>query len=336
MSTEHGAHWRTRITELFGIRVPVLAGGLMWLSDARYVAAVVRAGAMGFMTARSFPGPGEFDAELARCAELAAGVPFGVNLSLSAKPGANEAIDAQLASALRAGVRHFETVGPSPRRLIERIHEAGGVVIHKCASVEHALKGEAAGADAIALVGMEAGGHPGMNPLPSSMLCAMALERLERPLAMGGGIGTSRQVAAALALGCEAVLVGTRLIACEEVSIHPAYRRRLLASQASDSVVVLRSTGHPWRVLDNATAREVAALERGGANRYEEFGALALGVTGRDGAYRGGDPEAGLLSMGPAIGFVDRSESVAQAIGGLLEGVARHLRRSREWVPETR
>lgn len=333
---DHGVRWRNRITELFGIRVPVLAGGLMWLSDAGYVAAVVRAGAMAFMTARSFPSCGEFDAELARCAELTRGRPFGVNLSLSGKPGANEAIDAQLDSAVRAGVRHFETVGPSPRRLIERIHESGGVVIHKCASVEHALKGEAAGADAIALVGMEAGGHPGMNPLPSSMLCAFALERLERPLALGGGIGTSRQVAAALALGCEAVVVGTRLIACEEVSIHPAYRQRLLASEAKESVVVLRSTGHPWRVLDNATARQVSALERAGANRYEEFGALALGVTGRDGAYRGGDPEAGLLSMGPAIGFVNRTESVAQAIERLMDGVADHLRRPRAWLQVTK
>lgn len=329
----NGARWRTRITDLFGIRLPVLAGGLMWLSDARYVAAVVRAGAMGFMTARSFTSMVEFGNQLAQCAELCERRPFGVNLTLSGRAQANECVQGQLEQALRAGVRHFETVGPSPQWLIARIRAAGGVVIHKCAAIEHALKAQDAGADAIALVGMEAGGHPGMNPLPASMLCAMALERLERPLAFGGGIGTARQVASALALGCEAVVIGTRLLACEEVGIHPAYRERLLASHAKDSVVVLRSTGHPWRVLDNATARQVAALERDGASCYEEFGELALGVTGRDGAYRGGDPERGLLSMGPAIGFANCRESIGEAIQRLVQDVPGHVRRIQEWFP---
>lgn len=334
MHGEGNAHWRTRITELFGIRLPVLAGGLMWLSDATYVAAVVRAGAMGFMTPRSFP-IDAFEEQLAACARLSGGRPFGVNLTLSSRAAANDCVPQQLEVALRAGVRHFETVGPSPGRLIDRIHAEGGVVIHKCASVEHALKAEAAGADAIALVGMEAGGHPGMNPLPASMLCAMALERLHKPLALGGGIGTSRQVAAALALGCEAVVIGTRLLACDEVTIHPRYRKRLVDSDARDSVTVLRSTGNPWRVLDNATARTVAALERGGATRYEEFGELVLGVTGRDGAYRAGDPDRGLLSMGPAIGFVDRPETIASAIESLTCDIATHLRRGGNWIPQT-
>jgi len=334
MAAEVDTHWRTRITKLFGIRLPVLAGGLMWLSDARYVAAVVREGAMAFMTPRSFP-MDVFEEQLAACAQLSGGRPFGVNLTLSSRAAANDCVPEQLELALRAGVRHFETVGPSPGRLIDRIHAEGGVVIHKCASVEHALKAEAAGADAIALVGMEAGGHPGMNPLPASMLCALALEQLHQPLALGGGIGTSRQVAAALALGCEAVVIGTRLLACDEVAIQPRYRQRLIDSDARDSVTVLRSTGHPWRVLDNATARAVAAQEHAGATRYEEFGEQVLGVTGRDGAYRGGDPERGLLSMGPAIGFVDRSESMAAAIERLTRDIAHHLQRSGSWIPKT-
>lgn len=325
--------WRTRITDLFGIHLPVLAGGLMWLSDARYVAAVVRAGAMGFMTPRSFENRDQFARELALCAELSGGQPFGVNLNLSRRSDANSQVEAWLEQALQAGVRHFETVGPSPQGLITRIHEAGALVIHKCASIEHALKAEAAGADAVALVGMEAGGHPGMNPLPTSMLCALALDRLQVPLAFGGGIGSARQVAAALALGCDAVVVGTRLLACNEVTIHPAYRQRLLESQPQDSVVVLRGTGNPWRVLNNETARAVDELERRGATRYEDYGELALGVTGRDGAYRGGHPERGLLSMGHSIGFVQRSESIAEAIESLMRDVPAQLARAIQCLP---
>lgn len=312
------AAWRTRITALFGIRYPVLAGGLMWLSDAPYVAALVRAGAMAFMTPRSFDSLQAFGLELDRCLALSGGHPFGVNLTLSSRGEANQDVPGQLETALAAGVRHFETVGPSPGPLIERIHAAGGVVIHKASTVAHALKAQAQGADALALVGPEAGGHPGMNELPASMLCAYALEQVERPLAWGGGIGSGRQIAAALALGCDAVVIGSRLLACDEVSAHPSYKERLLASGAADSVMTLRSTGNPWRVLANATAREVQRLEAGGLNTYPDFGELARGRTGRDAAYRDGDPERGLLSLGPAIGFVREREPVACVLQALM------------------
>jgi len=317
--------WPTRITRLFGIRHPVLAGGLMWLSDARYVAAVVRAGGMAFMTPRSFDTSEAFAAELQACNALCEGRPFGVNLTLSRRTEANADVPRQLELALAAGVRHFETVGPSPGALIERIHAAGGLVLHKASTVEHALKAQAQGADALALVGPEAGGHPGMNELPSSLLCAYALEQLHQPLAWGGGIGTGRQLAAALAMGCDAVVLGTRLLACDEVQAHGNYKERLLQAGPQDSVMALRSTGHPWRVLANATAAEVQRLEATGLADYPSFGALAQGRTGRDGAYRGGDPEAGLLSLGPAVGFVRQRESVAAVIGQLMAQALQRL-----------
>lgn len=316
--------WPTRITRLFGIRYPLLAGGLMWLSDSSYVAAFVRAGGMAFMTPRSFSLT-EYEAELARCVALCEGMPFGVNLSLSQRADANAEVPRQLELALDAGVRHFETVGPGADALIERIHAAGGLVIHKASTVEHALKAESLGADALALVGPEAGGHPGMNLLPSSVLCAYALERLERPLAWGGGVGTGRQLAAALALGCDAVVMGSRFLACDEVTAHDNYKDRLIASGAADSVMTLRSTGHPWRVLANATAREVERLEAQGVNNYPAFGELAQGRYGRDGAYREGDPERGLLSLGPAVGFARQREPVAAVIEQLMAQATERL-----------
>jgi nitronate monooxygenase len=311
--------WQTRITTLFGIRYPILAGGLMWLADAPYVSAVVRAGAMAFITPRSFESLRAFGQELDRCLELSDGHPFGVNLTLSRRDEANEELPGQLETALAAGVRHFETVGPSPGALIERIHAAGGVVVHKSSTIEHALKAQAQGADALALVGPEAGGHPGMNELPASLLCAYALEELHRPLAWGGGIGTGRQVASALALGCDAVLIGSRLLVCDEVTAHSHYKDRLVDSRASDSVMTLRSTGHPWRVLANATAREVQRLEATGLSTYPDFGDLARGRTGRDQAYRNGDPDQGLLSLGPAVGFANRREPIASVLAAIME-----------------
>lgn len=311
--------WRTPLTELFGMRYPILAGGLMWLSDASYVGALVRAGAMAFMTPRSFESIEEFEHQLRSCSDHCGRLPFGVNLTVSGREEANTVIPRQLEVALAHGVRHFETVGPSPGPLFDRIHAAGGVVIHKCAFLEHALKAERAGADAIALVGMEAGGHPGMNPLPASMLCAFALDHLQRPLAWGGGIGHGRQIAAALALGCGGVVIGTRFLVGDEVSAHPAYKNYLLQQEATASTVVLRSTGNPWRVLDNETAAKVRLREAEGASRYDDYGSMAQGRTGRDGAYVSGNPQLGLLSMGPSIGFARERAPLARNVSDLME-----------------
>lgn len=299
----------------------------MWLSDARYVAAVVNAGGMAFMTPRSFETEAIFADQLALCAELTQGKPFGVNLTLSKRLSTNEMVSRHLRMALDAGVRHFETVGPSPGPLFEQIHAAGGVVIHKAAFIAHAVKAEALGADAIALVGMEAGGHPGMNELPSSMLCAYALDQLTVPLAMGGGIGHGRQIASALAMGCEAALIGTRFLACDEVWTHEAVKNLLVASGHEASTVVLRSVGDPWRVLANETAREVQRLEAAGTREYGAFGPLILGLTGRDGAYRAGDVDRGLISLGPSVGFLKAREPIASVIDQLMtEAVAQSLR----------
>ncbi|HYP71428.1 MAG TPA: nitronate monooxygenase, partial [Variovorax sp.] len=215
--------FRTRLTELFGMRLPVLGGGMMWLSDARYVAALARAGALGFITPRSFDGLDSFRAAARACREASEGQPFGINITQSRRPEENRHVAAWIDIGLEEGARCFETVGPSPQDLFERIHAGGARVIHKCAFIPHALKAQDAGADAVALVGCEAGGHPGTNELPTFVLGALALERLRIPLALGGGIGTGRQVAAALALGADAVVMGTRFLVCEEIWAHENY-----------------------------------------------------------------------------------------------------------------
>lgn len=327
------AIWHTRLTALFGMRLPILGGGLMWLSDADYVSALVRAGCMAFITPRSFDGLPAFEAQLQRCRSACGDAAFGVNLTLSRRSDFEADVAQQLEVALAHGVRHFETVGPAPWPLFDRIHAAGGVLVHKCATIAHALKAVAHGADAIALVGPEAGGHPGMNELSSHLLCTLALDQVRVPLALGGGVGHGRQIASALALGCEGVLIGTRFLVGAEVPVHPAIRQRFVAAGAVDSVMRLRSTGHPWRVLDNATAREVAELEAGGACDYPAFGQRVLGRTGLDRAYRGGDPEAGLLSMGPAIAFADRPQALAAIVADLMAQTQASLARLRTLGP---
>ncbi|WP_313623051.1 nitronate monooxygenase [Achromobacter sp.] len=315
--------WPTRITELLGIRWPLLLGGMMWLSDARLVAAMVRAGGMGFITARSSRSDDDFRQALRQCRELSGGLPFGVNLTLSRRAAHNDAMLVRLRIALEEGVRLFETAGLPPTPLLPDIREAGAVVIHKCAHVRHAVAAQNMGVDAVTLVGMEEGGHPGSNPLPTFLNGAYALEQLHLPLALGGGIGHGRQIAAALALGADAVVMGSVFTPAMETPAHAAYKQRVVATDAHGTRAVLGSLGDTWRILDNENARKVAALEQAGARSYAEFGDLISGDRTQSLAYQAGQHEEGMLSMGPAVGFARAVEPVADIVRRLQEECVR-------------
>jgi nitronate monooxygenase len=292
----------------------------MWLSDARYVGALTNAGCMGFITPRSFDGKAALRDELRRCSEITAGRPFGVNLTLSARLQANTGVQASLETALDHGVRHFETAGYAPDALIHAIHAAGGVVIHKASSVRHALAAQAAGADAVALVGMEEGGHPGANELPTMLMGALASARgqFHVPLVLGGGIGHGSQLAAALALGADGILMGSRFLVSDEVSAHAAYKNHLLGCDEHSTVRLLYTLGNTWRVLRNDTAAQVDAFERAGAPDHAAFGALLDSRVARDRCYGDGDWRGGMLSLGPAIGFATRTEPLAAIVEDLI------------------
>lgn len=319
--------FKTRITALFGIQHPILAGGLMWLSDARYVAGIVNAGGMGFITPRSFDALDAFRDQLKLCRDLTHGKPFGVNLTLSSRNANNEMVPRHIEIALEEGVRHFETVAAQPEPLFKAIHDGGGLVVHKASRIRYAQKAEALGADAVCLVGMEAGGHPGMNELPTFVMGAYAVERIKIPLVIGGGIGSGRQIVAALALGADGVVMGTRFLTCHEVWAHENYKNHLIGCDEDASTTAMRSLKDTWRVLANDNARTVQAMEAAGTRSYAEFGDRIKGTTTRDLCYRGGDVQQGMVSMGPSIGFATKRESIAETVGALMADAATHLNR---------
>jgi NADH:quinone reductase (non-electrogenic) len=310
---------RTRITRLLGIEHPILGGGLMWLSDARYVAALVNAGCMGFITPRSFENDAAFRNALALCSDLTGGRPFGVNLTLSNRPEANAAVQGWLDMALAHGVRIFETAGRAPVDLIGAVHKAGAIVVHKASSIRHGLSAERAGADAIALVGMEEGGHPGTNELPTMLMGALAVDRFRVPVVLGGGIGRGRQIAAVLAQGLDGVLIGSRFLVCEEIGAHRRYKEHLLNCDEHSTVRLLQSVGNTWRVLRNDTARQIDEVERAGATDHAAFGELISGATARDHCYVNGDWQRGMLSLGPSIAFAKRIEPLKSIVADLLD-----------------
>ncbi|WP_316149661.1 nitronate monooxygenase [Cupriavidus sp. BIC8F] len=310
--------FQTRLAALLNIRYPILLGGMHLLGTSDVVAAVVNAGAMGFITARSFPTLDAFRADLRRCRTLTRGRPFGVNVTLSAREDRNRLAAAWVDMALEEGVRVFESAGMSPEQLVAPIHAGGGLLIHKCPSVRHALTAQRLGVDAVALVGLEEGGHPGANQLSAFVNGAFALERVEIPLVIGGGIGSGRQIAAALALGADGVVMGSRFMVATEIAAHRALKKRIVAADEHSSIVIFRTLKDTWRVLDNAAAREVQRLEAEGARTHAAFGDLILSSRTQERVYLRGDTDAGIVSLGPAGGFADAIEPAGRIIERLV------------------
>ncbi len=311
------ARYQTRMTELLGIRHPILCGGLMYLADATYVAAVVNAGAMGFITAKTFPDPGAFRAELQRCAELTGGKPFGVNLYYSPRPEANEVLRGHTEILLGEGVRILETSGLPPKEVLPVLKDAGCTVIHKVSTVRHALSAQKLGVDALSVVGAECGGHPGVQLVGTMVQGLVAAQKLRLPLAIGGGIGHGAQIVAALAFGADAVILGTRMTVAEEIWAHAAYKERLIESNETDTRLVLQTLRNTYRALDNDTARAVADVEATGTTEYEHYAPLIAGALQKQ-AYQTGDWNKGILSVGQSAAFADAVQPVAAILDQLM------------------
>ena len=265
------AIFQTGLTELLGIRHPILCGGLMWLADARYVGAVCNAGALGFITALSFPDPEQFREQIRLCRSLVGDKPFGINLSVSRRPGVNERIRRHIEVAIDERVPVVETSGSSPEEILPRLKEAGSKVIHKVPHLKYARSVARQAVDAIIIVGGEAGGHPGVLLTSTMVQAGMAADELSLPWVIGGGIGAGRQLTAALAMGAGAVLLGTRMLAAREIWAHENYKKRLVAGDGLDSVLRMQLFQDTHRVMRNKSSEAVAQLEAMKIRNFEAY-----------------------------------------------------------------
>ncbi|SFC29272.1 NAD(P)H-dependent flavin oxidoreductase [Tropicimonas isoalkanivorans] len=294
---------RTRITELLGIRHPVVQGGMQWVGRAELAAAVSNAGGLGIVTALTQPTPEDLSAEITRCRSMT-DKPFGVNLTIL--PTLRQTpYDDYLAAALDAGVTVIETAGRSPEPYMERIKAAGAKVIHKCTSVRHALTAERIGVDAVSVDGFECAGHPGEDDVPNLILLPRAADGLSIPFLASGGIADGRGLAAALVLGADGVNMGTRFMATAEAPIHENVKRRIVEASELDTVHLLRPLRNTARYFRNSVAEEVRDVEkaRGPDLAIGDVAPLIAGARGRK-VYEGGDLDAGVWTAGLAAGLI--------------------------------
>lgn len=307
---------KTRVTELLGIRYPIVQGGMQWVGRAELAAAVSNAGGLGILTALTQPDPAALRSEIARCRALT-DKPFGVNLTILPTTNAPD-YGAYLDVALSEGVRVIETAGRSPKDFIPRAKAAGAVIVHKCTAVRHALSAERAGVDAISIDGFEAAGHPGEDDIGGLVLFPAAARAVRIPIIASGGIGSGAGMAAALVLGAEGVNMGTRFCATREAPIHDDIKRALIAADERGTQLIFRTLRNTGRVLRNRISEEVVALEtRPGGAEFADIQPLVSGARGRE-ALRSGQLDAGLVWASQVIGLVDDIPTCAELIARML------------------
>lgn len=301
---------RTRVTDLLGIRYPIVQGGMQWVGTAELASAVSSAGGLGILTALTQPSPEALAAEIERCRGMTA-APFGVNLTILpaiTPPPYERYLDAIIDS----GVKILETAGNSPREFIARAKAAGMCLIHKCVTVRHALSAERHGVDIVSIDGFECAGHPGEDDVGGLVLIPAAARALGIPIIASGGIADGRGLAAALVLGAEGVNMGTRFCATREAPIHERIKLALVNASERDTRLILRSLHNTARVLKNAVSEEVLASERRGCT-FEDIRPLVAGSRGRA-ALVAGEPDGGIITAGQTVGLIEDIPGCAELI----------------------
>lgn len=294
---------KTRVTEMLGIRYPIVQGGMMWVGRAEMAAAVSNAGGLGILTALTQPTPQALREEIERCRSMTK-EPFGVNLTIL--PTSNPPpYEAYLDAVIESGVKVLETAGSSPKEFIAKAKAAGVTTIHKCTAVRHALSAERHGVDIISIDGFECAGHPGEDDVGGLVLFPSAARQVKVPLLASGGIADGRGLAAALVLGAEGVNMGTRFCATREAPIHEEIKLALVRAGERDTNLIFRTLHNTGRVLKTSVSNEVVSIERRpGGCEFKDIQPLVSGQRGRE-ALESGDMQAGLVWAGQVVGLID-------------------------------
>jgi NAD(P)H-dependent flavin oxidoreductase YrpB (nitropropane dioxygenase family) len=293
---------RTRFTETFGIEHPIVCGGMTGVGTAEFISAVAEAGALGFLTALTQPTPQALAEEIELC-RAKTDRSFGVNLTIlpTLKP---VPYDEYLDVIVRSGVKVVETAGSNPAPFLPTLKAAGIRVIHKATSVRHSVTAERLGVDAVSIDGFECAGHPGEDDIGGLVLIPATADKVAVPLIASGGIADARGLVAALALGADAVNMGTRFQATVESPIHDNVKQQHVLNDERATNLVYRPFHNSARVARNSVSDEIVARERQPGSTFADVAELASGVRGRREVLAGGDVEGGLWWASQAQGLI--------------------------------
>ncbi len=291
-----------RVTELLGVRYPIVQAPMGWIARSQLASAVSNAGGLGIITGLTQGTPEKLANEIDRCRQMT-DKPFGVNMTFLPAvrppdyPGLFKVI-------VESGVSAVETAGNNPSEWLPMLKEAGIKVIHKCTSVRHALKAQRIGCDAVSVDGFECGGHPGEDDVTNFILLPRAAEELEIPFVSSGGMANGRSLVASLAMGADGMNMGTRFIATQEAPVHDNVKHALVEASELDTRLIMRGLRNTERVLNNAGVERLIKKENdlGSDLKFEDILPEVAGVYPR--VMQEGDVDAGAWSCAMVAGLI--------------------------------
>ena len=298
----------SRICVLFGIKYPVIAGGMVWCSGWRLAAAVSNAGGLGLLGAGSMH-PETLEEHIVKM-KSATDKPWGVNLPLM-YPEMENVVE----MIIRHGVKIVFTSAGSPKKLTPRLHEAGIKVAHVVSSSLFARKCEEAGVDAVVAEGFEAGGHNGREELTTMVLVPQVRKATSLPLIAAGGIASGAAMAAAECLGAEGVQIGTLFAVSEESSAADEFKKFCLGLGENDTMLALKKIA-PSRLAKNALFNRIKEAEDRGATA-EELKAILGPKSTKRGIFEG-DVNDGEIEIGQAVAGITEIKGVAEIMNDII------------------
>lgn len=309
-----------RICKLFGIKYPIIQGGMVWCSGWRLASAVSNAGGLGLLGAGSMH-PEVLREHIRKC-RAATDKPFGVNVPLMYPE-----IENLMNLMVEEGVKIVFTSAGSPKKWTPFLKEHGITVVHVVSSSLFAVKCEEASVDAIVAEGFEAGGHNGREETTTLCLIPAVRRATSLPLMAAGGIGTGDAMLATFALGAEGVQIGTRFALTAESSAHENFKQLCLSLNEGDTKLLLKKLA-PTRLVKGSFTTAVEEAEARGAS-VEEMRALLGKGRAKKGMFEG-NLEEGELEIGQVAALFRKEETVAEVMEEIITGYRQSLGRLKD------
>ncbi|MEW5914003.1 MAG: nitronate monooxygenase [Thermodesulfobacteriota bacterium] len=319
---------RTKITEMFGVKHPIICGAMMWLAEPNLCAAISNAGGLGNLTAQMYESEKLFREALDQVRQKT-DKPFLVNVtSLPSGRITSEHYAMYFRVCAQEKVPGMEISGMPVEKItgeegLAMLKEAGVRLFQKCGAVRHALHAQKMGYAGVYAAGFEEGGHPLSDDVCTMVLTPRMVESLSIPVVSAGGISNGRNLAAALVLGAEGVMMATRFVATQECRVHKNIKQELVRRQEHHTTLITKSLGLQGRALKNATVAQILEVEaRGGG--LQELMPLITGLRGRQ-AWETGDVEAAAMYFGQSTGLIHDIPTCAELLERMVEEAAQRI-----------
>ena len=326
---------KTAITEMFGIKYPIICGAMMWLCKPKFAAAISNAGGMGNVTAANYETEADFRGAIAECRKLT-DKPFMINITMvpSVRIGpelvqmyARVCVEEKVAGIEFSGTPADKGLG---MEMVEKLKKANVKLFHKVGALRHAVHAQKVGYDGIYAAGIEEGGHPLNDDVTTMVLTPRLAETLKIPVVTVGGIADGRSLAAALVLGAAGVMMASRFIATKECEVHDNIKQELVKRQEFETILYGQSTGLQGRGLKSKVIEKIMEIEarQGG---LDELIPLMSGLKVKE-AWEKGDVDYAPLMVGQSIGLIKDVPTCKELLDRMAKEAEEHLARATKLV----